>query len=313
MIKLLELFGGIGAPRVALRNIGVPVKSLDYVEIDQQAVRSYNAMFEKDLAYKPQSVVGWNYQPDILIHGSPCQDFSIAGHQRGGEEGSETRSSLMWETIRIVQNMGAWRPRYIVWENVPNVTSRYMRPNFERYIRELKDLGYTSSWDCLNAMDFGLPQLRKRVIVVSWQKGTEFPFDKLTHRPMADIHGFLETNVPDRYTVCQPSLLAMIGRKGISRLDVIDKFCYTIRTRQDQAPNAGVVPLPDGKYRFLTERECWRLNGYWDSDFAAAERANPVAKDRMNRALYRQSGNTIAVPMLESLFQMLLLEEGDGS
>lgn len=72
MIKLLELFGGIGAPRVALRNIGVPVKSLDYVEIDQQAVRSYNAMFEKDLAYKPQSVVGWNYQPDILIHGSPC-------------------------------------------------------------------------------------------------------------------------------------------------------------------------------------------------------------------------------------------------
>lgn len=106
MIKLLELFGGIGAPRVALRNIGVPVKSLDYVEIDQQAVRSYNAMFEKDLAYKPQSVVGWNYQPDILIHGSPCQDFSIAGHQRGGEEGSETRSSLMWETIRYRSKYG---------------------------------------------------------------------------------------------------------------------------------------------------------------------------------------------------------------
>lgn len=80
-IQILELFGGIGSPRVALRNIGVPIKSIDYVEIDEKAVRSYNAMFEKELDHSPQTVVGWNLQPDILIHGSPCQDFSIAGHQ----------------------------------------------------------------------------------------------------------------------------------------------------------------------------------------------------------------------------------------
>ena len=80
-LQILELFGGIGSPRVALRNIGVSVKSIDYVEIDEKAVRSYNAMFEQESAYSPQTVVGWNLQPDILIHGSPCQDFSIAGHQ----------------------------------------------------------------------------------------------------------------------------------------------------------------------------------------------------------------------------------------
>lgn len=116
MIQILELFGGIGSPRCALRNIGIPVKAIDYVEIDEKAVRSYNAMFADELPYKTQSVVGWNLKPDILIHGSPCQDFSIAGHQgkakaedgrinrgKGADKGSGTRSSLMWETIHIIQ------------------------------------------------------------------------------------------------------------------------------------------------------------------------------------------------------------------
>lgn len=80
------MFGGIGSPRCALRNLGIPVKSIDYVEIDEKAVRSYNAMFEADMKQSPQTVVGWNLRPDILIHGSPCQDFSIAGHQGKAKE-----------------------------------------------------------------------------------------------------------------------------------------------------------------------------------------------------------------------------------
>ena len=79
MIKILELFGGIGSPRVALRNLGVPTKAIDYVEIDEKAVKSYNAMFAQELGYKTQSVVGYDLKPDILIHGSPCQDISGIG------------------------------------------------------------------------------------------------------------------------------------------------------------------------------------------------------------------------------------------
>lgn len=73
-IQILELFGGIGSPRCALRNLGIPIKSIDYVEIDEKAVRSYNAMFADELQYKTQTVVGWNLRPDILVHGSPCQE-----------------------------------------------------------------------------------------------------------------------------------------------------------------------------------------------------------------------------------------------
>lgn len=119
-VQILELFGGIGSPRCALRNLKIPTKAIDYVEIDEKAVRSYNNMFSEELPYKTQSVVGWNLKPDILIHGSPCQDFSIAGHQRGADEGSETRSSLMWETIHIIDQMGEWKPKYVIWENVKN-------------------------------------------------------------------------------------------------------------------------------------------------------------------------------------------------
>jgi len=115
-IQILELFGGIGSPRCALRNLNIPTKAIDYVEINEKAVRSYNSMFREELAYKTQTVVGWNLKPDILIHGSPCQDMSIAGHQgkatgegrinrgKGSDEGSGTRSSLMWETIHIIEN-----------------------------------------------------------------------------------------------------------------------------------------------------------------------------------------------------------------
>lgn len=104
MVQILELFGGIGSPRCALRNLNIPTKAIDYVEIDENAVRSYNAMFAEELEYKTQSVVGWNLKPDILIHGSPCQDMSIAGHQgkataeagrinrgKGADKGSGTR------------------------------------------------------------------------------------------------------------------------------------------------------------------------------------------------------------------------------
>ena len=150
MIQILELFGGIGSPRIALRNLGIPVKAIDYVEIDEKAVRSYNAMFEKELEYKTQSVVGYNLKPDILIHGSPCQDFSIAGKQKGADEDSETRSSLMWETINIIKQMGEWKPRVVIWENVKNVLSKHMRHNFNRYLEEMQKLGYNSNFETLD-------------------------------------------------------------------------------------------------------------------------------------------------------------------
>ena len=317
MIQILELFGGIGSPRCALRNLGIPTKAIDYVEIDEKAVRSYNAMFAEELPYKTQSVVGWNLKPDILIHGSPCQDFSIAGKQKGADEGSETRSSLMWETIHIIQQMGTWKPRYVIWENVKNVRSKYMVHNHNRYMEEMHKLGYTSNFALLDARDFGLPQARQRYFTVSCIGNEKFDFSDLIHTPMKNVWDFIQPDdeVADYYTVTQPSMLSRIeeisdcNSEFSGRVPVIKNFSMTITCKQMRCPNSGVIKMSNGKYRYLTELECWRLQGYSDDDYYRSLKANPGKKNCLNGALYKQAGNRIPVPIFESLFRKIILGE----
>lgn len=302
MLKILELFGGIGSPRIALRNIGVPVKSIDYVEIDEAAVRSYNAMFAGDERYRPQNVIGFDLKPDILIHGSPCQDISIAGKRLGADEGSGTRSSLMWQTLRIVEQMGMWRPRVIIWENVKGVLQRRMATNYAKYCDVLEGLGYQTTHAVLDARDFGLPQYRERVFTVS-TLGQPFRFDGLRHSEMRPIDEFLAPDDPE-YIIRTPSMLARLPGASngpfAGRLQPIRDWCWTITTKQNRSPNSGVVPIGNGRYRLLTPLECWRLQGYLDSDYDAAATVNGKTN------LYKQAGNSIPVPIFEELFQHLI-------
>lgn len=308
-LQILELFGGIGSPRVALKNLGVPVKSIDYVEIDEKAVRSYNAMFADELAYQTQTVVGWNLKPDILIHGSPCQDFSIAGHQKGADEGLETRSSLMWETVHIIEQMGEWKPKVVIWENVKNVLSKHMKHNFDRYLSYMEKLGYTNNYKTLDARDFGLPQARQRVFTVSILNDEAFDFSLMQKKPMENIDNYLEDEVPEYYVVTQPSMLNRIA-EGDSvfngRVEVIKDYAMTITCKQMRCPNSGVVELEDGDFRYLTERECWRLQGYSDEDFEAALSVHPGRPNCLNGALYKQAGNSIPVNIFEAMFEVML-------
>lgn len=307
-IKILELFGGIGSPRIALRNIGVPVKAIDYVETDEKAVRSYNAMFAAELKYKTQTVVGYNLKPDILIHGSPCQNFSIAGRQEGADEGSETQSSLMWETIHIIEQMGEWKPRYVIWENVKNVRSKYMVHNHNRYMSEMEKLGYVSSFELLDARDFGLPQARQRYFTISFLGDKPFDFSDLIKTPMKPLSDFLEDNVADYYTITQPSVLQDINGKSVKRLTIIKDYAYTITCKPMRTPAQG-LDIGNRKYRYLTEKECWRLQGYSDDDFQAALEVHPAKANCLNGALYKQSGNSIPVPIFESIFRKIFYGE----
>ena len=116
-LKVLELFGGIGACTAALKRLGVDIEIVDYVEIDKYACASYNAI--NGTNFQPQDICEWDkdIEVDFVLHGSPCQDFSLAGRQAGGDEGSGTRSSLMYETIRIIKKL---KPRYVVNGRIKN-------------------------------------------------------------------------------------------------------------------------------------------------------------------------------------------------
>ncbi|MED2945537.1 DNA (cytosine-5-)-methyltransferase [Bacillus swezeyi] len=314
MIKILELFGGIGAPRKALVNLGVDHKAIDYVEIDEKAVRAYNALY--DHHYKPQNVVGYDLRPDVLVHGSPCQDFSRAGQRLGGNDEDKTRSSLMWETLRIIENMGNWKPKYVIWENVKGVLDKDMIHNFNKYLSKMSDLGYTNSFEVLNAMDFGVPQRRERVFTISILGDKAFDFSKLNRKTARHIKEFLEVNVTaPQYMINIPSMLNRIEEfnpnadKKYRYLDVIEDSCWTISTRQDRCPNAGIIRIGELKYRYLTERECWRLMGFDDSDFEEVLKEYPTKPKKRNATLYKLAGNSIVVQVLESIFEELLKEE----
>lgn len=309
MVKILELFGGIGAPRKALIDLGVDVKSIDYVEVDEKAVKSYNAMFDNRQC--PQDVRGWSLKPDILVHGSPCQDFSIAGRQQGASESGGTRSGLLNETVRIIKNFGVWRPRVVIWENVKNVLSKHMIHNFTSYLDDMKKIGYSNSYHLINAMNYGLPQKRERIFVVSTLNGNKFDFGKMQRVACKPLTDYLGDYRPE-HIVTQPSMLRAINGefnnpKFRRRIEVVSEYCYTITTRQDRRPNSGVIALGDGKYRYLTERECWRLQGFDDADFDAALQANPTKKGRLNATLYRQAGNSMPVNVLREIFRALPL------
>lgn len=267
-------------------------------------------MFANELPYKTQSVIGWDLKPDILIHGSPCQDFSIAGKQQGADPGTETRSSLMWETIRIIQQMGVWKPRYVIWENVKNVLSKHMIHNFNRYLSEMHKMGYSNSFEVLDARDFGLPQARQRVFTISVLGNNPFEFDDLIKWPMRNIKEFMSC-YQDQHIVTQPSMLERIGEKPKNfngYIKVIDKYAETITTKQLRSPNSGVIRVPEG-YRYLTELECWRLQGYSDEDYYNALSVHPGTPGKLNGALYKQAGNSIPVPIFESIFRKMLLGE----
>ncbi len=129
---------------------------------------------------------------------------------------------------------------------------------------------------------------------------------------MKNISEFLESDVLEHYTVTQPSMINRIG-KGKSqfngRVPIINEYCQTITTKQMRCPNSGVVDLGNSKYRYLTERECWRLQGYSDLDFENALSVHPSTKGKLNGALYKQAGNSIPVPIFESIFRNIILGE----
>ena len=163
-LKLLECFGGIGACSKALERLGIDYEIADYVEIDKYAVKSFNAIHNTN--FEPQDICNWDkdIEVDLIMHGSPCQDFSLAGKQAGGDKNSGTRSSLMYETIRIVEKL---KPKYVIWENVKNLLSKKHRHNFDAYLEIMEQLGYTNYYQVLNAKDYGIPQNRERVFTVS--------------------------------------------------------------------------------------------------------------------------------------------------
>ncbi len=209
MLKVLELFGGIGACSKALTRLNIPFEIVDYVEIDKYAVKSFNAIHGTN--FEVQDICSWNkdIEVDLICHGSPCQDFSQAGLGKSGDIGSGTRSSLMWETIRIVEKL---KPKYVIWENVKNLLSKKHRHNFDSYLEVMEKLGYKNYYQVLNSKDYGIPQNRERVFTISIRNdiNKEFIFPDKQELKLK-LRNLLEDKVDEKYYI---------------NLDILNKIKY---------------------------------------------------------------------------------------
>ena len=210
-LKVVHLFSGIGAPERALDRLKIPYEIVGYSEIDKYAIQAYKALngdvpslgSVKDIERLPKA--------NLVVYGSPCQDFSVAGNQKGliDSEGNQTRSGLLFEVERLIETAKAHDelPEFLLMENVKNLVSKKFKPDFDRWLDKLEELGYKNYWKVLNAKDYLIPQNRERVFVVSIRKDIdkvyEFPEPKPLTKRLKDI---LEEKVDEKYYLSEKAI-----------------------------------------------------------------------------------------------------------
>jgi len=177
MLKVGELFAGIGSQTQALKNIGIDHRVAFISEIDKYAIKSYEAIHGKVNNLGDIKEIEKMPYVDLLTYSFPCQDLSVAGKQAGIKE--NTRSGLLYEVERLLKC--SEKPKYLLLENVKNLVGKKHKANFDEWLKTLESMGYNNYWQVLNGKDYGIPQNRERVFVVSIRndilnsRGFEFP------------------------------------------------------------------------------------------------------------------------------------------
>ena len=209
MLKVFEAFAGVGSQRMALKNLGIEHEVVGICEIDKFALKSYEAIHGDCPNFGDISKIDVNDLPDmdLFTYSFPCQDLSIAGKQKG--LGENTRSGLLYECEKIIEGK---RPKYLLLENVKNLVGKKFKSDFDKWLSYLEGLGYTNYWKVLNAKDYGVPQNRERVFVVSIlndNQGYEFPKPIKLTKCIKDI---LEDDVDEKFYMNKPFKLVDKGR-----------------------------------------------------------------------------------------------------
>lgn len=232
-IRLIELFAGIGSQAMALRDLGANFEHYRVVEFEKYAIKSYNAIHGTNfdptditkISGSDLGITDTDKYCYIMTYSFPFQDLSVAGKQKGMTKGSGTRSGLLWEVERLlneVENL----PQVLLMENVPQVHSQANMPDFQKWIDFLKSKGYSNYWQDLNAKDYGVAQNRDRCFMVSilGEWNYKFPTPIPLNRTMKD---YLEDEVDEKYYINNKK-----GQKLIQKLIDNGTLENTILDRQ---------------------------------------------------------------------------------
>lgn len=314
MLKVIELFAGIGSQTQALKDLGVEHEVIAISEIDKYAITSYEAMH--GVVTNLGNILDIKNLPgcDLLTYSFPCQDISIAGRHAGISVG--TRSGLLYEVERLllVAKVQGLLPKYLLLENVKNLVGKMYKEDFNLWLQKLSELGYTNYWQVLNAKDYNLPQNRERVFVVSVLDNKE-PYIFPTAVPLTTkLKDILEVEPDSKYFLTTKQISSIINSSYSQNARRIQKkdYCDTLCARDYHDPKC--VEVGDNRIRKITPKESFRLTGFSDESFDKARTALNATyyngKDRSGSQLYKQAGNSIGVPVLREIFRNLLCKGG---
>ena len=324
-IRLIELFAGIGSQAKALERLGANFEHYRVCEFDKYAIKSYNAVHGTDFATsditqivaEDLGIVETDKYCYIMTYSFPCQDLSLAGKQKGMAKGGNTRSGLLWEVERLL-NECEELSQILLMENVTQVHGKKNKEHFDKWIEFLESKGYSNYWKDLNAKNFGIPQNRNRTFMVSvlgdytYEFPKEFPLELRLKDMLEDsvdekfyIKDFVSlTPVNEEYSMINGGTIGKmhdISRRVYSDEGVSPTICTCGGGNQEPKIVEDFYKNRDARVRKLTPKECWRLMGFDDADFEKAAQVNS------NSQLYKQAGNSIVVDVLYYIFKEMIV------
>ena len=336
-MKVFSLFSGIGAFERALETLNIKYDLMAYSEIDKYASKAYALIHKvsESLNLGDITKIDETKLPkdiDLITYGFPCQDISIAGKQKGfATADGKTRSGLFFDALRIIQTT---KPRIAIAENVKNLTSKRFKNEFEIVLKSLEDAGYKNYWQVLNAKDFGIPQNRERVFIISIRKDIDnYTFKFPEKMPLRlKLKDLLENDVDEKYYLKKlkntfiknsfkqekngngfkfephvknnANYAKTITTRAGGRMD--DNFIIEIDSDKEKIKFANnLLGKNIGNYdalkiRKLTPTECFRLMGFSDKDVQILKE-NKISDSQ----LYKMAGNSIVVNVLVEIFKKL--------
>lgn len=246
-MKVLSLFSGIGAFEKALDNLGIDYELVGFSEIDKYAVKSYCAIHNVDESMNLGDITKIDEKTlpkdiDLLTYGFPCQDISLAGKQKGlfNADGTQTRSGLFFEALRIIEET---KPKVAIAENVKNLTSKKFKLQFEIVLKMLEAAGYNNYWQVLNAKDYGIPQNRERVFIVSIRKDIDTGFFQFPEGFPLELRlkDMLGSKVDEKYYLPDEKVKGLLLNKTVGEPFIVASRGRNPENLSDRTPGVPTV------------------------------------------------------------------------
>lgn len=253
-IRLIELFAGIGSQAKALKNLGVKFEHYKVIEYDQYAIKSYNAVHNtnfptQDITTTHASDLEITNTDDycyIMTYSFPCQDLSLAGRQAGMSKGDSTRSGLLWEVERILDECTEL-PQVLLMENVPQVIGKKNIKDFQLWRSKLESLGYSNYVQLLNSKNYGIPQNRNRCFMVSLLGDYHYTFPKKKKLELK-LKDMLEDSVDEKYYLPEDTVNYFISNnKKMEEKGNGFRFDPVERERESEHADSGLLQDKDNR------------------------------------------------------------------